>query len=379
MHRKRHIRVLVIDNSPGVTGALTAIMNALKPEDGRIDASFVLPRSSAGIAVLQREGYRVDTLPFIEISRNIGRLIAYAPMLIANGWRISRLVKQQHIDVVHLNDFYNLTGIVSKLFGSRARFVTHVRLIPQRYGALARLWSLLHLRFSDQIICVSEAVRSYFPRSHEKVIVISDPIPERERYNSRLPNRATAKSINLLYLANYIRGKGQDLALIAFKRAIPHVPALRLTFVGGDLGLEKNRHFRRELENLADSLGLLPYVTFQPYTEDTEKAIKQADIVLNFSQSESFSMTCLEALFYGTPLIATDCGGPAELFEHGNSGLLVPNGDVDAMTHAIVELASNAAMQEEFSRNGRAFVMEKFGRDRTARRLVALYESLAEP
>ena len=56
--------------------------------------------------------------------------------------------------------------------------------------------------------------------------------------------------------------------------------------------------------------------------------------MLNFSESESFSMTCLESLYYGTPLIATDSGGPAELFKHGESGHLVPNRDVQAMAKA---------------------------------------------
>ena len=55
-------------------------------------------------------------------------------------------------------------------------------------------------------------------------------------------------------------------------------------------------------------------VHFDGFAANTEVAMKGHDMVLNFSEAESFSLTCLDALYYGVPLIATDCGGPAELF-----------------------------------------------------------------
>ena len=112
-------------------------------------------------------------------------------------------------------------------------------------------------------------------------------------------------------------------------------PNLRLHFVGGDMGMVKNQEFRPELEAPQQAAGLAEAVHFDGFAADTEAAMKAHDIVLNFSEAESFSLTCLDALYYGVPLIATDCGGPAELFENGRSGLLVPNRNVPAMAEAI--------------------------------------------
>jgi glycosyltransferase involved in cell wall biosynthesis len=109
---------------------------------------------------------------------------------------------------------------------------------------------------------------------------------------------------------------------------------------------------------------------------DTEAKIKAADIVLNFSESESFSLTCLDALFFGTPLIASDCGGPAELFEPERSGLLVPNRDVPAMSAAIVRLAASAELRQQFVPAGRAYVRQKFAPAHTYQALAALYRQV---
>jgi glycosyltransferase involved in cell wall biosynthesis len=115
---------------------------------------------------------------------------------------------------------------------------------------------------------------------------------------------------------------------------------------------------------------------FEPFVKDVEQKIKEADIVLNFSESESFSLTCLDALFYGTPLIATDCGGPAELFEHGRSGCLVPNMDVQAMKNAILDLAGDPAKRQLFADQGRSYVRAKFNPRHTFGKLRKTYLSL---
>jgi len=98
--------------------------------------------------------------------------------------------------------------------------------------------------------------------------------------------------------------------------------------------------------------------------------------VLNFSEAESFSLTCLDALYYGVPLIASDCGGPAELFETGKSGILVPNRDVAAMADAIVALAADADLRQRFSKASRIFVRQKFAPAHTYQLLEACYRAL---
>ena len=371
-------RVLVVDNSRAVTGALNAMRHATGPlrASGVGEFEWVLPTGSAARAVLEADGYVTHELPFVEISRRKKDLLLYLPMLLLNGWRLARLARARGATIIHLNDFYNLTGYVARLLswlsGSRLRVITHVRFLPQtQQPLLARVWRGLAERFAERVICVSEAVRAYFGPA-ARVLTICDPLPGAEQYPA--PARPLARpdnTVRLLYLGNFIAGKGQNFALEAFAAAYAQAPHLRLHLAGGDMGLAKNQQYRQALEAEAQRRGLAEVVTFGSFIADVEAAIKAADVVLNFSESESFSLTCLDALYYGTALIASDCGGPRELFEDGVSGRLVPNRDVAAMSAAIQELGQDAARRATFAAAGRAFVRHKF-------RPAATYERLGE-
>ena len=338
---------------------------------------YVLPKGSTARRVLEADGYLVYELPFVEISRRKAALVAYLPMLLLNGWRLWRLARREGAAIIHLNDFYNLTGYIARLLSlGKLPIVTHVRFLPQSLlQPLARTWRWLSGRLATCTVCVSEAVGRYFS-GVPNARVVYDPLPGYERYAVPGHPPRPDGTIELLYLGNYIQGKGQDLALAAFKQAYQQDNRLRLRFVGGDMGMAKNREFRQRLEAEAQQAGLAGIVCFEGFATDVETTIKEANGVLNFSESESFSLTCLDALYYGTPLIASDCGGPAELFEHEKSGLLVPNRDVPAMTTAINRLAADADLRARFAEAGRAFVRQKFAPAHTYEALGKLYQQV---
>lgn len=351
--------------------------HATGPLQGAFRFAYVLPTGSTARAVLVAEGYVVHELPFVEISRRKLDLLRYVPMLLLNGWRLYRLARRTGASIVHLNDFYNLTGYVAKLLSlGGLRVVTHVRFLPQSLvQPLARTWRWLAGAGASRVVCVSQAVRRYFD-ADPKNQVIYDPLPGTERHPVPTHPPRPDGTIQLLYLSNYMQGKGQDLALQAFRQAYTQDNRLRLRFAGGDMGLAKNQEFRQQLEATAAQAGLQDVVQFGGFVTDVEAEMKAADIVLNFSESESFSLTCLDALFFGTPLIASDCGGPAELFEHERSGLLVPNRDVPAMSAAIVRLAANPALRQQLAAAGRSYVRQKFAPANTYESLAALYEQV---
>jgi len=372
--------VLIVDNSRAVTGAMNAMRHATNPLRAEFGFAYVLPLGSTARPVLEADGYRVHELPFVEISRRKGDLLRYVPLLLLNGWRLRQLAQREGADIIHLNDFYNLTGYVAKALSlGKLRVVTHVRFLPQVLPQpLARLWGWLGRTQAARVVCVSEAVRRYFG-AVPQVQVVYDPLPGPERHPLPAHPARPDGTVHLLYLSNYIQGKGQDLALAAFRTAYAHDPRLRLRFVGGDMGLAKNQEFRQQLEAEVARHQLQAVVQFDGFATDVEAAIKEADMLLNFSEAESFSLTCLDALFYGTPLIASDCGGPAELFEHGKSGLLVPNRAVPAMASAIQQLAADAGLRARFAEAGRQFVRQKFAPAHTYQALAALYQQVLAP
>ena len=369
--------VLVVDNSRAVTGALNAMRHATGPLCAQLRFVYVLPTGSTGRIVLEADGYTVHELPFVEISRRKSDLLRYPFALLVNGWRLHRLARREGAAIVHLNDFYNLTGYVAQLLSlGQLRVVTHVRFLPQSLPQpLARSWRWLAVQLASRTVGVSQAVGRYFAGA-ANVRVVYDPLPGVERHPLPAHMPQPDGTVQLLYLSNYIQGKGQDLALAAFGPAYAQDARLRLRFVGGDMGMAKNQEFRQRLQTEAQQAGLAEVVRFDGFATDVEAEIKAADIILNFSESESFSLTCLDALYYGTPLIASDCGGPAELFEQGRSGLLVPNRTVPAMTAAIIQLAADADLRTRFAAAGRAFVRQKFAPANTYEAMGQLYREV---
>lgn len=360
--------VIIVDNSVHWTGALRSILNFATFLKDNFEFTLILPAPSSRRSKIEIS-YRV--IPFLELKRNLTVLL-YLPMLLINSVRILKLVRNSQA-IVHVNDLYNMCGVVIKMIRPKTRVIYHVRLLPSSYvKSLYRVWQYFILKFTDEIICVSKAVASHWPQK-KNIHVIYDAIESEESLPIRVIDNS--KTISFLYLANYIQGKGHDVALLAFNEVYRVNPNVRLRMVGGDMGLTKNQEFKNGLIRFVEEHKLNDVVSIDGFSEHVEALMKQADIFLNFSESESFSMTCLEALYYGTPCIATRSGGPLEIIENDISGLLVPVGDVSRMIEAMIHLAADVEKRKLFSANGRLRARSVFSIQTQAVKLATLYAS----
>lgn len=355
-------RVVLVENSLHTTGAFISALAIAEAFREDYVFEFVLPAASTLKDKIEVAGFAYHTLPMTEIGRSWSRLVKYVPVLLMNTVRLRRLMRARQTEILIINDYYNLLGFMAKLTGWRGLLCTYVRLMPSnQHRLLNRVWTIFALWGSTAVLAVSQAVAAQFPTS-PKVRVLYDP----QRFDERHPptNQQGGGLVQCLYLANYIAGKGHIHGLQAFAQAYELNPTLRLRFVGGDMGLEKNRTLKATLERNAIQMGLGDVVTCDGYSSDVELDIKRADIVLNFSESESFSCTCLEASTYGRAIIATRCGGPEEIVDDDVTGLLLKVGDVKAMGAAILRLSKDRALRDAMGQAGRSIVRERFSERR---------------
>lgn len=365
-------KVLIIENSIHVTGALKSVTRTAFDVRGRFDFMFVIPRGSMGRSWIEGKGFKkIFELRFIEISRRFISLLLYLPYLVLNGYRIARICRREKVDLIHVNDLYNLAVVTARWFGCKVPYITHIRFLPDKFPPrLFKFWLNTHLRFANQVVCVSHYLKDQLP-DHEKIIVIHNELPVEERYPQGLPGHAFP---TILYLSNVIRGKGHEFALQAFARIHHQFPKWQLRFVGGDMGLKKNAAYREELKLMANTLGIAHKITWVDFVEDVEREYRRADLVLNFSESESFSISCLEALYFGRPMIASRCGGPPEIIDDRETGLLVDNGNVDQMVEALFSLLSHPQLREEMGKRAAERVRVKFCVENTSYKLSKSYE-----
>lgn len=147
--------------------------------------------------------------------------------------------------------------------------------------------------------------------------------------------------------------------------AIQKVPELLLKLVGD--GSERPR-----LEQLVRELGIEKHVEFLGERKDVPTLLTQAGFFVTSSVTEGISLTLLEAMAVGLPVIATAVGGNVEIVDAPRTGRLVPASDPNRLAESIVDLCRHSSKWPEIGLAGRARVAELFD----VRRMVADYESL---
>lgn len=359
--------ILIIDNAPDWTGAINSILNSVKNIDAEF--TFAIPKGSKLIPHFQKNHIRFIEVSFLEIRKHCS-VIFYFPVLLYNSIKIAQYCKKTRIQIIHVNDLYNLTGIGVKILKPSIKLILHVRLLPSSYIALFyKLWIKLASTFADAMITVSETSKASISKYTDKeVTVIYDSVFAPEIAESQRNDT----QVRFLYPANYTSGKGQELALQAFAYAIKENKNMFLTLVGSDLGQPKNIEFKTNLRKQIQQLQLENFVLLGDFEPNIFEALSQHDAVLNFSASESFSMVCLEALLAGKVLVATDSGGPKELFENGKSGFLIDL-NVESMKAAILRVANDASLRAKIGAEGKRFASLKFNPLASAKQLEQVY------
>jgi glycosyltransferase involved in cell wall biosynthesis len=99
------------------------------------------------------------------------------------------------------------------------------------------------------------------------------------------------------------------------------------------------------LEELALELGITNRVTFPGFQRDTPKRLAGIDIFALSSLTEGTSISILEAMAAGKPIVATVVGGTPALVEDGKNGFLVPPSDPEAMAQALLRLVQDEDMR----------------------------------
>ena len=160
------------------------------------------------------------------------------------------------------------------------------------------------------------------------------------------------------YLGRLKKYKGVDLVIRAFARVADQRAVLEIAGEGD---------FRPALEALAASLDLSARVRFLGFVSEADKLalLRRAWATAFASPKEGWGLTNIEASACGTPVVASNSPGIRESVRHGETGFLVPHGDVEAMAAALQRLCESPALVARLGASGRTFA-ESFTWDRAA-------------
>lgn len=172
----------------------------------------------------------------------------------------------------------------------------------------------------------------------------------------------------LIHVSNFrpVKRVADTVRLLA--RLLPKVPA-KLLLVGE--GPE-----RLFVQQLVRELKVSSHVAFLGQQDYLEQLIACADLLLLPSETESFGLVALEAHACGVPVLASRVGGIPEVVRDGETGFLVPVGEIGEMAEKAEKLLTDEELHRQFGANARRVAEERFRQELILPQYEALYEEV---
>jgi glycosyltransferase involved in cell wall biosynthesis len=309
----------------------------------------------------------------------LGREPGFQPGI---GRRIAQLAAERGVRVLHCHQYSPFVyGRLAQLWSPRLKLIytEHGRPNDAPPSLKRRLVNPLLSRFDGPVVAVSYELREFMVASNfgtSRVGVIHNgidtgPVPtgaDRRRARSLL-----AIDDDTLVIATVARldpVKDLHSLLEAFALARQSLPAARLLVVGD--GPE-----RSALESRAAQPDLAGSIRFLGMRPDVKALLPCADLYVNSSISEGISLTILEAMASGVPVVATAVGGTPEVLDEG-AGVLVPARHSQRLADALLRLAAAPAARAQLAGHGRRRVESLFTIQRMVAEYARMYHCLLE-
>lgn len=359
--------ILHLIDTTGPGGAETVFINLLK------ELQYTEFRN---IVVMRGEGWVADQVRSVGIapqfidskgSFNLGYILG-----------LKRLLVAERVDLIHAH----LLG--SNVYGALLGVMCRKPMIATFHGAVdvSAGERFLRAKFgiigwgASAIVCVSKrlqkelAERSPLP-AHKLQLIYNGVDPELfcEAPASGLKEElGLPPEANLVVSIGNIRpAKGYDYLVDAAIKMVRLDPNTHFVVVG---------HQRPALfEKLKEQMQRAPEkpkIHWLGFRRDVINVLRQADIFLLPSTSEGFSISTVEAMMAGVPIIATRSGGPEEIISDGESGLLIPVGDSDAIVSAIQRL-NDSTLKRQITERALESAKTKFSLENMLRAYKELY------
>jgi sugar transferase (PEP-CTERM/EpsH1 system associated) len=279
--------------------------------------------------------------------------------------RLARLFREQQIDIVHTHDdrplFYGMPA--AWWAGVRCRIHTH------HHGQLPgnrrrQLWlNRQAARFVHHFVCVSQDSARFMK---EQGIA---PTRVRTVWNgtdlTRFAYQGPCAGGSVVTVARLSPEKDLGNLLHAAQQVVAAFPEIRFEIAG-------DGPCREQLLQLSQQLHLSQHVTFHGELRDIPSLLARARLFVLPSLSEGISLTLLEAMARGLPLVTTQVGGNPEVVEAGTTGLLVPAAQPGALAHAIGTILADPETGRRMGQAGRQRVENCFD----VRKMMTQYEAL---
>jgi hypothetical protein len=309
--------------------------------------------------------------------------------------KVRELIKKYHIDLVEapnlsgegfIYSFHKKTPLVTRLhthFSEVAHFLDWEMTMDRRLSCWFEDAAILR---SDIITCSTQAHARLVASeikinpSKIKIVPLGVEIPELSC------EKREGEPTTVLFVGRLEKRKGIHILMQAIPAVLSKIPQVRFLIAGRDTYItdqEVNFNGPQHLSYKDSLIKTLPEeyrnrVEFLGHVSDEElkQLYRACDIFVAPSLYESFGQIYVEAMSYGKPVIGCSAGGVPEVVNNGKTGILVPPGDADRLSGAMIALLQDAPMARELGLNARAAVLKYFSIASMVRHTLNVYQGL---
>jgi N-acetyl-alpha-D-glucosaminyl L-malate synthase BshA len=303
----------------------------------------------------------------------------YPPYTLALATKMAEVASYEKLDVLHVH--YAIPHAISAYLAKQILGSERIKVITTLHGTditlVGRDESYLPItkfgvEVSDGVTAVSQWLKEQTTRnfntqkSIEVIPNFVDPDRFRRHESAYCQMFGTASDKLLCHVSNFRPVKRVMDVVETFAKVAKVIPS-KLLMVGD--GPDRSR-----AEAYCRDNGLRKSVFFLGNVPNLEEVIAASDLFLLPSETESFGMAALEALASEVPVIATSAGGLPEVVIDGETGFLLPVGDVNGMAERAIQILSDEPLRRRMGIAGRESAIARFDE----KKVVPLYRQMYE-
>lgn len=302
--------------------------------------------------------------------------------------RLWRLLRRLHPQIVHTRNLAALdslvpaalAGVRHRVHGEHGRDVIDIDGNSPKYTLLRRALRPLAQRYIALSFDLHQWLRERIGVGPDKLVHICNGV-DMHWFKPASGGRAPLPVVNFVGPGTFVIGSVLRMQPVkdpmnlvhAFVRLFARWPRLRerarLVIIGdGPLYTQAENELRQAG---VEQLAWLPGAR-----NDVAQLLRGFDAFVLPSLAEGISNTILEAMATGLPVVATNVGGNPDLLRNGETGLLVPRSDPDALAQALRTYIDDPTLAAQHGRAGRERVEREFSLEVMMRRYMAVYDDV---
>lgn len=374
-------RILLFSPTGGHAGIDVCLENIVTNIDrSRFEVYVVLPKNAYLKKQFMDLGVHCYELPLLwwfPVGFTGSDLLQIASTMRPNIDALRRIIRKEKIEVVLSNTIVSLDACIASLLCCVPHlFYMHARFVDNIYAYMSPVTKHFLYQFmskaSAYIVCCSRKLCEQMSNEIDNVIYVNNGINEENfSFMQKSSGADGEKKLNMICVGHFNQNKQQDFVLRALRELKQKnreaLEKVHFTAIG-----PAEEAYLAELKRLVCEYRIEDYVTFEGFEPNVPKRLRQYNVYINSSITETLPLSVMEAMASGLPALVTPTDGGEMIVRDGMDGFVCKT--PRDMAEKMEQLLEEDQLLSEMSRNARTRIEQEF----SLRQYISRFEEVLD-